>query len=115
LVHDTIHATGQMFIRRGMRDMEDIKFMSFRGIWKFLKFSMTNRHIWTGLSLNSIGLVLWLLILSFADLSLAFPLDSIQYLIITIFAIFFLKEKVNRLQWVGIIIIIIGLVLVGLQ
>jgi drug/metabolite transporter (DMT)-like permease len=115
LLHDTILATGQMFIRRGMRPMEDIKLLSFRGILHFLKYCVTNANIWAAITLNSSCLVIWLIILSFADLSQAFPLDSMQYLIITVFSIVFLKEKVNRLRWVGIAVIIIGIIVTGLK
>lgn len=114
LLHDTILASGQTLIKRAMHALEDINLMSLRGIWFFTKFCATNLRIWSGLALNTTCLLIWLIILSFADLSQAYPLDSLQYIIIAVFAKVFLKEKVCPLRWIGIAVIVIGVIIVGI-
>jgi len=115
LIHDIILANGQTLIKRGMQTLEEINLMSLRGIWQFIKFCTTNLKIWSGLGLNTTSLLIWFVILSFADLSQAYPLDSLQYIIIAVFSKVFLKEKVSLLRWLGIAVIVIGVIIVGIK
>lgn len=115
LIHDIIMANGQTLIKRGMQTLGEINLMSLRGIWQFIKFCATNLKIWSGLGLNTTSLLIWLVILSFADLSQAYPLDSLQYIIITVFSIVFLKERVSPLRWLGTAVIVMGVIIVGLK
>lgn len=114
-IHDFIHAFGQTFLKDGTGDSGHEKLSTVKGFYTFLKCTFSNPKIWLALSINTSALVVWLLILSFADLSLAFPLDSLQYVIITLFAIIFLKEKVDKWRWIGIAIIIAGVIVVGID
>jgi len=115
LIHDIILANGQTLIKRGMHTLEEINLTSLRGIWQLIKFCTTNLKIWSGLALNTTSLLIWLVILSFADLSKAYPLDSLQYIIITVFSIVYLKEKVSLQRWLGIAVIVIGVIIVGVK
>lgn len=115
LIHDIILANGQTLIKRGMQTLQEINLMSLRGIWQFIQFCTTNLKIWSGLALNTTSLLIWFVILSFADLSQAYPLDSLQYIIIAVFSIVFLKEKVSLQRWLGIAVIVIGVIIVGIK
>lgn len=115
IIHDTILSTGQTLIKRGMDTAEDVKLTSFRSILRFIGFCVTRGSILSGLALNTISLIIWLTILSFADLSLAYPFDSLQYIVIAFFAMIFLKEEVRGMRWVGILLIVAGVTIVGLK
>lgn len=115
IIHDTILSTGQTLIKRGMDTAEDVKLTSFRSILRFVGFCVTHSTILSGLALNTISLTIWLIVLSFADLSLAYPFDSLQYIVIAFFAMIFLKEEVRGLRWVGILLIVAGVTIVGLK
>lgn len=115
LIHDAILATGQTFIKHGMDTVEDVKVTSPASILRFIKYCLTRREILSGLALNTTSLAIWLIILSFADLSLAYPFDSLQYIVIAFFAMIFLKEEVRGLRWVGILLIVVGVTVVGMK
>ena len=57
----------------------------------------------------------WQLVLAHAELSMAFPLDSIQYIIILFSSYIFLGERINRDRIIGTAFIIGGIVLVALK
>jgi drug/metabolite transporter (DMT)-like permease len=115
LIHDTILATGQTFIKRGMNNLHDVNVLSFASVLGFIRFCVTNGSILSGLALNTMSLAIWLMILSFADLSMAYPFDSLQYIVIALFAQIFLKEEVRGLRWVGILLIVVGVSIVGMK
>ena len=72
-------------------------------------------QIWLGLLVVCCGMGVWLLVLAQAELSLAFPLDSIQYIIILFSSYLFLGERINRDRIIGTAFIIGGIVLVALK
>ena len=59
------------------------------------------------------GALFWLAVLSRWQLSLAYPLLSISYIIGIIASVLILKEKVNAVQIVGVFVIIIGVFLIS--
>ncbi|MBF0494920.1 MAG: hypothetical protein HQL28_07335 [Candidatus Omnitrophica bacterium] len=115
LMHDLILACGQTTIKKSLNTLGGMSIASPLGILHFLKTCLRDAKIWLGLGLNTVSLFIWLVILSFADLSQAYPLDSMQYIIIAIFAKNYLKEEVNVMRWTGIFLIVIGVTIVGLK
>lgn len=57
------------------------------------------------------SIITWFLALSRIQLSLAYPLQAIGYLIVTIAAIEIFKERVSVLNWLGLVLILAGVVL----
>lgn len=62
-----------------------------------------------------IGSFLWLVVLSREELSLAYPILSIGYIIVTFISAFYFKEKVSWKRWMGVILIVIGVSLVMIK
>ncbi len=62
-------------------------------------------------------LVVWLLsrmtLLSWADLSYVLPVTSIGYVLVALAGRWFLDERITRLRWAGILLIVAGVALVG--
>ena len=56
--------------------------------------------------------VFWLAVISRVNLSIAYPLLAIGYVLTTVWALVFLKEPVPTSRWLGIGAIIVGIVLV---
>jgi drug/metabolite transporter (DMT)-like permease len=71
--------------------------------------------LWLGLALFGISSMFWLVVLSRVDLSLAYPMVGLSYVVIVMFAAFLLHENVPPLRWVGVVVIAIGIALVGLS
>jgi drug/metabolite transporter (DMT)-like permease len=78
-----------------------------------LKSVVTNVSVIGGLAIFGISAVVWLLVLSRASLSFAYPFASLSYLIIVLFDRLVLNEAVPPLRWAGVFFIMTGIVLVA--
>ncbi|MFH0856071.1 MAG: EamA family transporter [Candidatus Omnitrophota bacterium] len=71
-------------------------------------------RVWLGFVLSGFSLVFWLIVLTKADLNLAFSLDSMRYVLIAAASVIFLREKVGKWRWAGIMFVVFGIILVAL-
>jgi drug/metabolite transporter (DMT)-like permease len=69
--------------------------------------------VWSGLFLFGLSALVWLVVLSRASLSFAYPFASLTYVLILLFDRFWLNESVPALRWGGVAFIVIGIVLVS--
>lgn len=73
-----------------------------------------NYYILLGMASCGTGMITLLIAFKGGELSALYPLISIQYIISTLLAVKYLKEKMNLFKWAGITAIIIGIILIGL-
>ncbi len=66
-----------------------------------------------GLCFYAIGALAWIAVLSRLDLSVAYPFLALNFVLVTLVARFFLGESVPPLRWLGILVIIGGILLVA--
>lgn len=66
-----------------------------------------------GLVLYGISAFAWIAVLSKLDLSVAYPFLALNFVLITIVSRVVLGETVPPLRWVGIAVIIVGILLVA--
>jgi drug/metabolite transporter (DMT)-like permease len=78
-----------------------------------LRAMATNASVIGGLAIFGISAVVWLLVLSRASLSFAYPFASLSYLLIVLAARFVLHEQIPPLRWVGVACIMTGIILVA--
>jgi len=69
--------------------------------------------VWGGLVLFGVSAMVWLVVLSRASLSFAYPFVSITYILILLFDHFVLDEQVGALRWGGVALIASGIFLVS--
>jgi len=69
--------------------------------------------VWGGLALFVASAAAWLVVLSRASLSFAYPFVSLTYALILVFDRFVLGESVSPLRWAGVALIMAGIVLVS--
>jgi drug/metabolite transporter (DMT)-like permease len=69
--------------------------------------------VWAGLLLFGLSALVWLVVLSRASLSFAYPFASLTYVLILLFDRFWLNESVPGLRWAGVALIAAGIVLVS--
>ena len=66
-----------------------------------------------GLTLYGVGAVAWIAVLARLDLSLAYPLLALNFVLITLSSRLILGETVPTMRWVGMLVICAGLVIVA--
>ncbi len=70
-------------------------------------------RVWISLAASTASLVIWLFVLSKADLNFAFSLDSMHYIFIVLGSMVFLKERISPIRWFGVVTIVAGIMLVS--
>ena len=74
---------------------------------------LTNLSVLGGLAIFGLSAVVWLLVLSRASLSFAYPFASLTYVLILLADRFVLHEEIPILRWVGVAAIVTGIILVA--
>lgn len=86
---------------------------STSGIFALVNMILTSPWVLTGLTLYGIGAVAWIAVLARLDLSLAYPLLALNFILITLTSRLFLGETVPTMRWIGMLVICIGIVIVA--
>ncbi len=99
--------TSQVFLKFAMARLG-----TFRWSWAFLKEAVVNWPLaCSGISI-AIASILWMYILRHFEFSMAYPLISISYIFGMLVAVFVFHETVPFTRWVGVFLIVAGVVLV---
>lgn len=104
---------GQFFMKIGTRDIGGITIKKLLSLEIFS--ILFNRYIFPGLFFYAIGWFLWLVVLSQAELSYAYPFLAISYAIIAIISWLFLGETMTLIKAAGILFIMIGAILLNIK
>ena len=96
-------AAGQLILKIGMNRLP-----SFNLIKVF-----THPAVLLGLFFYGASLILWLMVLSKEKLSFVYPLVAFSYVVTVILSKVILKEPVPTLRWVGLFVIITGILIIA--
>ena len=77
--------------------------------------SMVNLPIIFGLLLYASGTILWLLCLTKLDLSFAYPVATIQYLLVFLGAWLLFDETISLQRIIGMLVICLGVLVISLD
>ena len=102
-----LNAAAQLVLKQGMRTIGHFDFKIENIITIGLK-AATNPFIISGLLFYVISVVIWLLVLSRVEVSFAYPLLSVGYIVTALAGCYFFNENVNLTRWLGIGIICLG-------
>ena len=98
---------GQVLLKSGMNKLTSILNSGTPILDVALQFVRTPPIV-IGFLCYGFGAIFWLAVLARLDLSLAYPLLALMYVLIPLSARVFLNEEISQGRWVGIIIVIIG-------
>ena len=113
LISVTFAAIAQVTLKAGMNHVTDANGGQLALTGESLKQIATNLWVWAGLAIFAVSAVLWLFALSRASLSFAYPFAALGYVIIVAASILFLGEHVPPLGWVGVALIVLGILLIA--
>lgn len=80
----------------------------------FIKRLLKNRFVWLGFTFLSVRTVIWLLALAQTNLSTAFPIDSMEYIMVLVAARLFLQETLDKNKIIGTLLAVAGIILVSI-
>lgn len=101
-------ALGQVFLKLAM-----VRMSSFSWTWNYFKELLTNwQFALCGICMGA-ATILWLYILKNFEFSAAYPMISISYIFGMLAAIFIFHETIPMTRWIGVALIMIGVILVA--
>lgn len=107
-------AAGDVLLTVGMKQVGEISTINPRALLTIGRNVITNRNFLFGLSFVAVTFFSFLVVLSWADLSLVFPAKSLVYVASTLGAKFILGETISFQRWVGISLVCLGVSLTSL-
>jgi len=104
---------GQLFMKRGMNSIGNI---DLNELFSPRIFSIVfQRYVFLGIVLYILASIIWLAVLSKAELSFAYPLIGIGYIFTSVLAWLFFGEKLTLIRFLGILLICGGVYLIVLK
>ena len=85
-------AIGQVLLKKSANAADSYDLRRMDAHVRFLRDVLTNPALWGAFLAMAVGLILWIVALAQGDLSLVFPLGSLQYILILFGAHFFLER-----------------------
>ena len=107
-----LNAAAQLLLKAGTRTIGQFEF-SAANIWPIGWSLATNPHIVGGLSCYVVSVVVWIMALSRVEVSVAYPMLSLGYVVNALFAWWLFGEAITVTRIVGMGVIIIGVYLVA--
>jgi drug/metabolite transporter (DMT)-like permease len=103
---------GDLLLSRGMKEMGDVSAMNLRGILAAAYQALTTPKLLIGTAMLAIFFFLWLAVLSWEDLSVALPMQALNYVLVAFLSQYFLGEVVSPLRWAGTLLVCIGVIMI---
>ena len=108
IIDSLMLVVGQLLWKAGMKDQA---FNTYASIFRVI----FTPYILGGLVIYGIATLLWLYILSKADLSYVYPFTSIVQIIMLLCAVYIFHENASITRWIGVLLITLGVALVGIK
>ncbi len=105
---------GDVLIAKGMKQVGEISTLRLRELVLIGKSMVCNAAFLLGLLCLAISFGAFLAVLSWADLSFVVPATSLSFVVSTLGAKWFLQERINRLRWIGTLLVCVGVALLSL-
>lgn len=99
----------QLLFKKGMADLAGMDF-SISNMLVLLKHVLSSRFLLGGMFLFAASFVCWLFVLAKMKLSVAYPITSLNFVLVLIASYYFFGEKLSLLQYGGIALIIFGVI-----
>lgn len=104
--------SGQLVLKRGMTALGAQSFNGSNIVDVAMRMALSPWVI-GGIAIYIAGTFFWLMVLSRVELSFAYPMTSMSYLLIVLSSWYFLGESISLLRIVGVVTVIIGVSLIA--
>lgn len=114
LVAVCLEVAGQLLYKSGLDRTAVVpgSLLEIPNLLAFAGHALTNWRVLAGLGVYCAEVLLWWIVLSRVDVSYAFPLTSLSYVLLLAVAGAVLHEHVNWERWMGAITIVVGVFLI---
>jgi transporter family protein len=108
-------SAGDVLLTRGMKQVGEISTVNPRILLAVGQKVISNKNFLSGIFFMAINFFSFLVVLSWADLSLVFPAKSLVYVTSTLGAKWVLKETISLQRWGGIFLVCMGVALISIS
>lgn len=105
---------GEVLQAKGMRTHGEIRDFRPGALGRALALLARNRYVIGSVAMMAISFFAYMGLLTVSELSFAVPATAVTYVLETVLAKWFLKERVNWVRWAGASLVIGGVALVSL-
>ncbi|HUZ47030.1 MAG TPA: EamA family transporter [Terriglobia bacterium] len=103
---------GDISLSMAMKQMGEVKSFTPRNLARTLGRSFQIGWMWLGIGLMAVGFFSLLALLSWANVSLVVPATASSYIVGAMGAQFLLGERVDKMRWIGVLIVCVGVAIV---
>lgn len=111
IVSVVLGAIGQILVKLGAKNL-DLNVTGSK-IFHSLLLILRNVPIMSGMIIYGLSFLLWVKVLSKVELSYAYPMVSLGYILILVFSYFLFHENISLTRLLGVFLIIAGVVFVA--
>ena len=113
LVAGTLGGTGHVLLSRGMKTVGDLTEAPAGQLGGMITRAVTNPWLLCGVVLQASFFIMYLTLLSRADVSKILPMTAFDYVIVAFLASWLLGEPITAARWLGIGFVVAGVALVS--
>jgi len=114
LISVVLAAVAQLTLKHGMNQVTALGGpLDLKAPLAVVRRAGTNSSVIAGLAIFVVSAAFWLVVLSKASLSFAYPFVSLTYVLILVFDRFVLDQPVSAMRWGGVLLIIGGILLIS--
>lgn len=110
LINVFLTVTAQIMLKQGMNQVGKID--SLENMRSLATKAITNPFVVGGIGVFGFTSVLWLIVLSRVEISIAYPMLSIGYILVMLWGWLVLEENVTVIRFLGAILICIGVFMI---
>jgi drug/metabolite transporter (DMT)-like permease len=103
---------GDLLLTKGMKELGDLSAMNLRGILSAAYSALSNPKLVLGTAMLAVFFFLWLAVLSWEDLTVALPMQALNYVLVAFLSQYFLGEIVTPMRWAGTVLVCVGVILI---
>ncbi|MGH9415605.1 MAG: EamA family transporter [Terriglobales bacterium] len=114
LIAVAMEVVGQLLYKSGINRMQGFQGSPFDvlPVLEFAFNALRNWRVLAGVAVYAVQAGVWWAVLSRVELSYAFPLTSMSYVLVLVAARAFLHERISLESWLGAISIVFGVYLI---
>jgi multidrug transporter EmrE-like cation transporter len=105
-----LNGLAQIFLKQGMRTVGSFS-LTLESLPAVGGKVALNSHILLGLACYGVSVLVWLIVLSRVEVSFAYPLLSVAYIVVALAGRTLFDETISLARWVGILVICFGVFL----
>jgi drug/metabolite transporter (DMT)-like permease len=106
---------GELCVTRAMKVVGEVHDFRPAALLRFVLRAMRVGWMWIGIGMMTLAFFSLLAMLSIENVSFVVPVTALSYAAGAVGALFFLRERISKQRWLGVLIVCVGVTLVWLS